>query len=508
MLCKNCGKELPEESKFCPYCMQKFVDEKQIPATVVSEKSSKKIIIAVIAVVCAVAIAVTAVFVVPRFLDNGREENTKNSYNSDNGNDKPANAESGKDSFEKDTDLGLMNVKIRGDGVKLNDTQKLLVEYFDTDYFRAPYNSLQRYPQVYKGAQINFLCYVTKIIESNDHEYTALVEYDAFETDDGYYQPTGDYAVIKGNQTQTRIIEGDSLVLYGKFDNVNTYTVDGKSYTVPTVLVNRYVYFSYLDWSEPMFSMEEIRTIARYIFGNDVKVRYTKNDDSPGSDFDYEYFEGSYYTAELDNQSNANFTKYRFFAGLGGSVVDCKSEWPVERKITFSADFEHFYLQIFDHSLETYTLECYDKNLCKIWSREFDETTTAVLDYTAQHIYLVANGSLYIIDTQTGEDVVDPNFVGAKCDIRKLEDGTLLIASGKSDAVMKTDLEGNVLWTVNLTAEISDPSTGAEKPIVQLVGGNYVLQYNSGWSPEGNTMETYSVVITPDGNIEFDGKAF
>ncbi len=505
MFCKNCGKELPDESKFCPYCMKKFVDENKITPSEPKKKPDKKVLVAVIAILCVVAIAVACALIIPKVVDSSKDAATKNGETASVG---ETDNQAAPKSVENDDSLGLMNVKIRGDGANLTDTQKLLVEYFDTDYYAAPYNSLQRFPQVYKGAQINFLCYVTKIIESNDKEYTLLVEYDAFETEDGYYQPSGNYAVIKGQQTETRIIEGDSLVLYGKYDNVNKYEVDGKSYTVPTVYVNRYVYFSYLDWSEPMFSMEEIRTVARYIFGDDVKIRYTKNDDSPGSDFDYEFFEGSYYTAELDNQSNANFTKYRFFAGLGGSIVDCKSEWPIERKITFSADFEHFYLQIFDRSLEVYTLECYDKDLNKLWSREFDETTSAVLDYTADHIYLVANGSMYIINAKTGEDAVEKKYVGAKCGIRKFEDGILLISTGRTDAVMKTDLTGNVLWTVNLTAEISDPLSGAETPIVQIVGGNYVIQYNAGWSAEGNTMETYSVVVSPDGKVVFDGKAF
>lgn len=500
MKCKFCGKELPDESKFCPYCMGKFVDETQVAVPQKQKKSSKKLIIAIVAVVCVIALVITGVLVVPPMLNKSGDQTDKPGQSA-----QADGLNTVKKSAENDNDLGLMNVKLRGDGVKLNDTQKLLVEYFDTDYFEAPYSSLQRYPQVYKGAQISFLCYVTKVIESNDKEYTLLVEYDAFKTEDGYYQPTEEYAVIKGAQTQTRIMEGDSIYVYGKYDNVNKYEVDGKSYTVPTVLVNRYIYFSYLDWSEPMFSMEEIRTLARYIFGEDVKIRYTKNDDSADSEFDYESFEGSHYTAELDNQSNANFTKYRFFAGLGGSIVDCKSEWPVERKITFSADFEHFYLQIFDHSLEVYTLECYDRDLKKVWSREFDQTTTAVLDYTASNIYLVANGSMYIINAETGEDAVEPRYVGAKCDIRKLEDGILLVSPGKSDAVMKTDLTGEVLWTANLTAEISESSTGADKPIIQLINGNYVLQYNSIWQ---NMMDTYSVVITPDGKVEFDGRAF
>ena len=34
-----------------------------------------------------------------------------------------------------------------------------------------------------------------------------------------------------------------------------------------------------MDSVEPMYSMEEIRSIAKYIFGDDIKIRYTKDED-------------------------------------------------------------------------------------------------------------------------------------------------------------------------------------------------------------------------------------
>ena len=74
MQCKFCGKELPDESKFCPYCMGKFVDENQIAVTPKQKKSPKMIIIAVIAVVCVVAIVVTSVLVVPKVVKKLAEE--------------------------------------------------------------------------------------------------------------------------------------------------------------------------------------------------------------------------------------------------------------------------------------------------------------------------------------------------------------------------------------------------------------------------------------------------
>lgn len=512
MFCKNCGKQLPDESQFCPYCMTKFSKEKAVEpvAPEKSAKPNKKLPIIIVAAVLCVALIVSAIVVVPK-LGKGKDEGGNSAVSGENLDSQlaqgdetlPAETEI---TPETDTALGLMNVKLRNEGVQLSDIEKLIIQYFDTDYFRAPYSSLQRYPQVYKGAQINFLCYVTKIIESNSEEYTALVEYEACKNADGVYWETGDYAVIKGKQTETRIMEGDSLYLYGKYSDVNTYTVDGKSYTVPTVHVNRYSYFYYYDLVKPMYTMEEIRSMAKYIFGDDLKLRYTKYGDVAGSDYDYDLYEGMYYTAELDNQSNANFTKYLFFAGYGGYIIDCKSEYPVERNLTFSADFEHFYLEVFDHSLKVYTLECYDRSLKKVWSREFDQTTSSVIDYTKDHVYLVANGSMYIIDAETGEDAVKPTYVGAKTEIRKLEDGILLVSHKSADAIMKTDLSGNVLWTANLKKDMNDPEKGGTPPIVQLIGGNYVIQYNAYTNgyPDG----TYTAVITPDGTVDFDGEAF
>ena len=511
MFCKNCGKELPNESQFCPYCMTKFSEEKKVePTEPNSKKPNKKLPIIIISAVLCVALIVSAVIVIPKF--SKENTNEKNSYTSGETENVLAEAKTStsesniKITPENDKALGLMNVKLRNEGVELGDIEKLIIQYFDTDYFRAPYSSLQRYPQVYKDAQINFLCYVTKIIESNSEEYTALVEYEAYKNAEGFYWETGDYAVIKGTQSETRIMEGDTLYLYGKYADVNTYTVDGKSYTVPTILVNRYSYFSEYDRVRPMYSQEEIRSMARYIFGNDLKLRYTKYGDVAGSDYDYDLYEGLYYTAELDNQSNANFTKYLFFAGYGGYIIDCKSEYPIERNLTFSADFEHFFLEVFDRSMKVYTLECYDRDLKKVWSREFDQTTSSVIDYTKDHIYLVANGSMYIIDAETGENAVNPKYVGAKSEIRKLEDGILLISHKSADAIMKTDLVGNVLWTANLSKDMSEPDTQEDIPVVQLIGGNYVIQYEAVTNgyPDG----TYTAVITPDGTVDFDGEAF
>ena len=121
-------------------------------------------------------------------------------------------------SVEKDDNLGLMNIKIQ-DADDLSDIEKLLVQYFDTDYFANPaYNNLQRYPTIYENSQIYFQGVVSKIIESNNDSYTLLIEYGAHKTYDERKTlvPTNMFAVIKGKQQTTRIIEGDQVVVYGK----------------------------------------------------------------------------------------------------------------------------------------------------------------------------------------------------------------------------------------------------------------------------------------------------
>lgn len=406
-------------------------------------------------------------------------------------------------SVEKDDNLGLMNIKIQ-DADDLSNIEKLLVQYFDTDYFANPaYNNLQRYPTIYENSQIYFQGVVSKIIESNNDSYTLLIEYGAHKTYDERKTlvPTNMFAVIKGKQQTTRIIEGDQVVVYGKYMGVDTYNVDGKSHTVPTIQVNRYCFALGYDMA-PLYSMEEIRSIAKYIFGDNINIKDISSMEN-GSD-DFSYLPGQMYVVELENQSNANFRKYSFDAIIRGRISDMNSQWPEERNITFSADFKHFYLQIFNHELKTYSLSCYDLDLNKIWTRDFDQTTTAVADYTRDHIYLVANGSMYIINTKDGENAIEPKYVGPKTGIRKLSDGILLTNYTKSDAIMKTDLVGNVLWTTNIENNMADPTTGASAPIIQIINGNYVFEYDATYD-NGTACGKNVVVITPDGKKDFEG---
>ena len=59
-----------------------------------------------------------------------------------------------KKSVEEDDDLGLMNVKIQ-ETEGLSDVEKLLVNYFDVDYFDGPsFEALERYPKIYTARRL------------------------------------------------------------------------------------------------------------------------------------------------------------------------------------------------------------------------------------------------------------------------------------------------------------------------------------------------------------------
>lgn len=413
-----------------------------------------------------------------------------------------------KKSVEEDDDLGLMNVKIQ-DTEGLSDVEKLLVNYFDVDYFEgASLDSLERYPKIYRGSQIVYAGVVFKTIESSDDSYTFLVT-----TDEELFGESDEYFAIKGEQGDARIIEGDKVVVYGKFTGIDKYTVDGTSYNVPTILVNKHTFYEGFEGA-PLYTFEDIRAIAKYIFGDDITI----HDAYDESDEKYCLLvQGEEYIVEIENQSNANFTKYEFAAWRGGEINDAKSTETERRFITVSADFEHFYLQIYNSTLKTYTLSCYDRDLKKLWSKDFDETNSATLDYTASHIYLVANGYMYIIDAETGEESVPKKYVGETNGIRKLKDGILLLRKGPSDAIMKTDLAGNVLWSVNTDTEVVYSQAKDGKIVIQIVEGNYVVEYKairqqSTFNPYRNKNETYNapaetvgLVISPSGEVLYKG---
>ena len=104
---------------------------------------------------------------------------------------------------------------------------------------------------------------------------------------------------------------------------------------------------------------------------------------------------------------------------------------------------------------------------------------------------------MYILDAETGENATEPTYVGAKDDIRKVEDGILLIQEdSKSDAVMKTDLLGKVKWTVNSKADMAWAN-------IQIPDDNYRIFY-----ADSETYTERVLVLSSDGTVIYDAESF
>lgn len=292
-------------------------------------------------------------------------------------------------------------------------------------------------------------------------------------------QTQGAYITVTGDLGDTWFVEGDHIELFGRYVEMSSAQIDGTSYTMPHIEANSvYFWTEYQYCDSERFDVKTITKVAEAVFGNDVEVREAVYQEDMMGYQSGGFYDKPFYIAEPENQSNAKFNSYRLYTKRG-MIEDTKTGtdlWllgndpNLERYLEFSADFEHYFLFTLDHALEKLTLEYYDKDFSKIWKREFEGTTAAHYDYTKNNIYLSADNSLYIIDLSTGEDTFQPAFIGEKQEIRKMTDGILSVGFTKSDAIMKTDLEGNILWTASVVGDINAVDG------VQFVDGRIILQ--------------------------------
>ena len=388
---------------------------------------------------------------------------------------------------ENDTDIGLKNVKIDTADYNLTDEQKAVLAYFDNDYlsvneYVGGYEHIRRYPQVFDGAQLQLDGIVKKVISQTSDTFEAIlwVGVDSLMYSDilngytsMYSNIMSNFVLIRGASGSALFMEGDWIDTYGRYVGIETVEVDGTSHTIPVLEANTTLIHDGSAWQVRKFDISYIKKVAKAVFGDDIEIREPIVDEDYVDGADNAIFYDPFYVVELENQSNAKFTKYRFYQ-CRGLIEDAKevfgAETSIQRTLEFSADFEHFFLFTYDSSLECLTLEYYDHDLNKIWKREFEETTSAAYDYTKNNIYIVANNEFYIINIETGEDTFAPAYIGSRLEIRKLSDGIVCISENKSDAVMKMDINGNMIWKTNLSSNVYEVCG------IQIIEDRMVLQ--------------------------------
>lgn len=402
---------------------------------------------------------------------------------------------------ENDTGIGLKNIKIDTQDRELTDEQKAVITYFDNDYLVVSnYEFLRRYPNIFQDAQVTVDGVVQKVLSMDNENYKIALWLN--------YGSEGEYVILNGKTDPSfMLMEQDAILARGRYVGIETVNIDGISYTIPVIDT----YNTYFNTTRGQFIAAEkfdhsfIKIVAEAIFGNDIEIR----DPIVGEDISEEeamteyYAMGSYASVpsdvdmymdvlvELEDQSNANFKKFRF-SKYEGAIVDAKGPFDagIERYIEFSADFEHFFLFTRNEGFGTLTLAYYDKSFNKIWEREFEEITNAVYDYTETNLYIVVNNELYVINMETGEDVFEPAYVGEKKEVRKFSDGIVIVSNARSDGIMKVAPSGEILWKANL---MSDPE---RVDGVQLVNGNIVLDYM-----DANWTQYYCLIDSSTGEV-------
>lgn len=420
---------------------------------------------------------------------------------------------------DEDRDLGLRNIKIDNADNGLTDDQKLIVEYFDNDYFYINndegFEFLQRYPKVFSNSQINLNGIVKKVISYSDEEYKILLQLVDGENHFKAWYGNADYrtyvekrkdnyVVISGKTAGYRLIEGDFLSVFGRYIKVEKVMVDATSYTIPLINTFRADIIPPASRSgTDKFTPDYVKRVAKVIFGNDIEVRDPiLGEDVPANPGTL-YNLTSFMIVEPEKQTNAKFTKYRMWMDAG-SLEDAKvGPWSVtqntkiERGFEFTPDLMHFIVVTNDLDQKNLNIDFYDRNLNKIWNREFSGTTSAVYDYTKNNFYLVANNELSILDLKTGNDKVKPVHVGKKIEIRKLKDGLLVIAEDQSDAIMKLGLDGSILWKASLSYDV----THVEE--VQL-NENIVISLSNSQDNSSKREKHYLVIDNQTGEIYMD----
>lgn len=422
-----------------------------------------------------------------------------------------------------DTEIGLKNIKIDTNGASLTDGQKRVIQFFDADYLEvSDYEFLRRYPNIFIGTQMRNMGCIYKVLNQDDESYEALMCWGYSDDVSGGVDENGNWlsgwdyygddqlVLLRGSTDGAWLMDNDFVRMEGRYTGIETISVDDVSYTLPIFDVHKCTVWSGVEFDYGgliRFSYEDIKEVARTIFGENISVREANEDEILTTYVDFPYW--PVYCITLENQSNANFSKY-LMDGEGGAIHDIssRSSWddPVQRYLEFAPDFQHYFLYTYDTSLENLTLAYYDTSFNKLWTREFEDTTNAIYDYTQSTLYLIANNTLYIIDLGTGTDVMSPKFVGEKIDVRKISDGILLLGKSKSDGLMKCDLSGEIIWTSNLAGDLA-----MEWANIQFVDNNLILGYTYesegmneyGWS---DWISTYCLYDLETGSLIQSGE--
>lgn len=477
MKCQKCGNELKEGELFCSKCGKK----------VRNKKSKKVYIIVTICTILLMIIVGTVIYFLNRKTTEINAENVVQDEQKNEIKQESAN-------IQANGTEGVSFANMKADDNSYDNVQQEILKYFDNNYFRYYGNIGQKYPQIFNGAKIQTDAVVVKVIKSTDEEFEVLAV-------QGYSEaypnltiselPEKNLLILKGNQLTERLTKEDNITIYGRYNNIETRDIDGVSYTLP--VVNAINVIPAIGTSEKeRFNYQTIKTVAEYIFGKNIKITEDSKDSLS-------------YTVTLDNQSNANFKTFNFYKNYG--LIEYNEEYnnipnSVQKRLFVAADFQHYIVTTYDENTKHVYIDYFNKDLEKLWSREFDYNSTKAfsspIDYTSTNMAIVIDNDLYIIDLATGENVIEPVIVGEKIKINMMKDGIILIGDNNKDTIMKVDYKGNILFRTNADTNMEIVETAS----TQIVNDKMVIQLDGITDSEEMLPLTKYLVINSDGTIE------
>lgn len=444
------------------------------------KKINKKIIFIVIAVILVIALAI---FITLSLFNKPTKEEKKST----------------EATVFQDNNVGDGLLSVDDKDSNLSERQKTVLQYFDDNYLSIEdYSYFKRYPDIFKQTKVSFEATVEKVLKSNDKEFEVLAEVMSRDS------TSQSYVIIKGNQTKRRLMEGECIKVQGRFINNEDMTIDGVSYNLPVIEYHNNIFCNVYDENgqlmpdecgctdAAMYDEEFAKEVAKAIFGDSVSVRMGTEDDLV---LGIHSWSDTFVVATLENQSNANFTAFEIYTNFP-YIRDVKSTAKVKRYFNYTSDFNHYLISVQDTDFKTFTFEYYDKDLNKIWSREFEGTETAIYDNTDNYIYSVVNNELHILDMKTGKDVVDPIAAANRVKINKLKDGIFLGGKDSFDTFMLVGLDGKVKWKTNYGKSID--SIGS----IQLINDELVVEvYQEDPEEPQQLFKEYVRLSAKDGSI-------
>ncbi len=223
--CKKCGKEIPNDSKICPYCGKK----------VNKENNSKKIKKIISGVVIAIAIVVVVVVGINFIKDRNELVNDV----------KRAGSEEGRSHIKEQTEN--LDKKLNGEDKEEEDesvTSKYQKKFTLTEYKTLcktiPYKDLSRTPDTYKLENLYFKGKVIQVVEDTKEGLvqlridTKMSNYEYVEND---YTDDTIYVIIDKYDKNNRILEDDIVEIWGVYTGIFTYeSVMGNEVSLPALL--------------------------------------------------------------------------------------------------------------------------------------------------------------------------------------------------------------------------------------------------------------------------------